>query len=238
MIGGSMLIKRNEHLPSRIYAHFSELIQQGDIKPGDKLPTEHAMAKNFGVSRTVIREAIAQLRNEGLIDTKQGVGAFVTERTLRHIRLNDAAHMETHQFRDLFQLRVALEIEAAGLAAMNRSTTHLRKLDDASARLAKPEDWANSSVAADLEFHQIVAEATGNPYFTQFIGAIADRISHVILLARGNIQHDDIIALTLGEHNELRDAIAAKDPTAARAAMRRHLTGAAERVGLKLELCS
>lgn len=236
MSGDFMQITRNEHLPSRISAQFSEHIQHGSLKPGDKLPTEHEMAKNFGVSRSVIREAIAQLRNEGLVETKQGVGAFVIERTLRHIRLNDAEQMERHEFRDLFQLRVALEIEAAGLAAMNHSAVHLEQLNDASIRMAKPEDWANNSVAADLEFHRIIAEATGNPYFTKFIGAISDRISHVILEARAKIQLEEIIGLTLNEHGELRDAIAANDPISARAAMRRHLIGSAERVGLKLEL--
>ncbi|WP_197054704.1 winged helix-turn-helix domain-containing protein [Paracoccus sp. PAMC 22219] len=67
-------IARTQHLPSRIAAHMAARIQQGGLKPGDKLPTEAAMSRDFGVSRTVIREAIAQLRNEGMIETRQASG--------------------------------------------------------------------------------------------------------------------------------------------------------------------
>lgn len=235
MSGDFMHIQRGEHLSTRIAAQFAQQIQMGALKPGDKLPTELAMSKSFGVSRTVIREAIAQLRNEGVVETRQGIGAFVTERSGRHIRLDDGAQMDRHTFRDLFQLRVALEIAAAGLAAVHRGPEHLQALDEAMARMADPNDWANAGVAADLEFHRIVAAATGNDYFVQFIGAIAERISHVILEARAKIQLDEIIVITLGEHKELRDAIAAGDPVRARDAMRTHLTGSADRIGLKLE---
>lgn len=108
MSGDFTQIMRTEHLPTRIATQFSRQIQKGALKPGDKLPTELAMSKSFGVSRTVIREAIAQLRNEGMIETRQGVGAFVIERPTRHIRLDDGGQMDKHAFRDLFQLRVPL----------------------------------------------------------------------------------------------------------------------------------
>ena len=86
MTADSQQILRTTHLPTRIADHYSQQILTGTLKPGDRLPTELAMSKNFGVSRTVIREAIARLRNEGMIETRQGVGAFVIERPTRHIR--------------------------------------------------------------------------------------------------------------------------------------------------------
>ena len=159
-------ISRTQHLPARIAAHMAGRIQQGDLKPGDKLPTEAAMSKDFGVSRTVIREAIAQLRNEGMIETRQGVGAFVIERPVRHIRLDDRGAMNGHAFRDLFQLRVPLEIEAAGLAAVHHKSEHLEAMDAALARLADaavlPADQAEDAILADLDFHRAIAAATGN----------------------------------------------------------------------------
>lgn len=235
VLQGFRQISRNEHLPARIASQFAERIHEGTIKPGEKLPTENVMAQTFGVSRTVIREAIAQLRSEGLVETRQGVGAFVIERQARHIRLGDGEQMDKHAFADLFQLRVPLEIEAAGLAAANRTAGHMQRLDAALERIAQSQEWNTEGVAADLEFHRLIALATGNDYFDQFISAIADRVGHVIMAAREQLMLNDIKAVTLAEHAAIRDAILAHDPLAARKAMRTHLTGSASRVGLGLE---
>lgn len=228
-------IPRSEHLPARIATQFSQQIQKGTLKPGDKLPTEHTMSRTFGVSRTVIREAIAQLRNEGMIETRQGVGAFVIGRPTRHIRLDDGGKMDKHAFRDLFQLRVPLEIEAAGLAAANHTAEHLRQMDEALVRITATDKDAPDGILADLDFHRTIAAATGNDYFVQFLGAISDRIMHTIVASRRRIQLEELIAVVSREHTELRDAIAAGDPMRARAAMREHMAGSAERVALKLE---
>ncbi|MDS9469370.1 FadR/GntR family transcriptional regulator [Paracoccus sp. MBLB3053] len=235
MAQGFRQISRNEHLPARIAAQFAQLIHKGTIKPGDKLPTEHSMAQTFGVSRTVVREAIAQLRNEGLVETRQGVGAFVVERQARHIRLGDGGLMDNHAFQDLFQLRVPLEIEAAGLAALNHTEEQMGLLEEALLRMSASDDWNTEGVAADLEFHRIIALATGNDYFDQFISAIADRVGHVIIAAREQIMLDEIKSITIEEHGAIRDAIHARDPIAARQAMRSHLKGSASRVGLQLK---
>lgn len=223
-------IPRTEHLPARIAAQFAQQIQKGDLKPGDKLPTEHALSQSFGVSRTVIREAIAQLRNEGLIETRQGVGAFVIDRPTRHIRLDDSATMDVHAFRDLFQLRVPLEIEAAGLAALAHRPEHLEQMDAAMART----DVNAGGIEADLEFHRVIAAATGNDYFVQFLGAISDRIMHTIVESRRRMPTEEIVAVVRHEHGVLRDAIASRDPQRARGAMRAHMVGSTERVALDI----
>ncbi|MDR7124540.1 FadR/GntR family transcriptional regulator [Pseudotabrizicola sp. 4114] len=233
MTGALTQISRTEHLPARIAAQFARQIQEGDLKPGDKLPTENAMSKNFGVSRTVIREAIAQLRNEGMIETRQGVGAFVIDRPTRHIRLDDRRQMDTHGFRDLFQLRVPLEIEAAGLAATYHRAEHLRQLDEALQRMSVP--GGDDGIVADLDFHRTIAAATGNDYFVQFLGAVSDRILQTIVESRERTRLDEIVVIVNREHTELRDAIAARDPVRARSAMRAHMVGSAERIALRLE---
>ncbi|MCG6113062.1 MAG: FadR family transcriptional regulator [Paracoccus sp.] len=228
-------ILRTQHLPARIAAQFARQIQQGDLKPGDRLPTENAMSRTFGVSRTVIREAIAQLRNEGMIETRQGVGAFVIDRPTRHIRLDDRADSDGHAFRDLFQLRVPLEIEAAGLAAAGHGPEHLRQMDAALARMRVTDDSADDGILADLEFHRIIAAATGNDYFVQFLGAVSDRILQTIVRSRERIRLEEIVAIVEREHTAVRDAIAARDPVRARAAMRAHMAGSAERIALRVE---
>ncbi len=235
MDNGFTQITRTEHLPTRIASQFAKRIYKGALKPGDKLPTEHELSKNFGVSRTVVREAIAQLRNEGLVETRQGVGAFVAEMQARQVRLEEGKLMDSSAFRDLYQLRVPLELEAAALAAVNHTPTQLAEMDDALSRISTGEDWGNTGVAADLEFHRIIAEATGNDYFAQFISVISDRISHAIVAARAQGGLEEVIAVTIEEHTEIRDAIEARDPGRARSAMRHHLVGSAQRIGLTLE---
>lgn len=228
-------IRRNDHLPARIASQFAKRIYKGMLQPGDKLPTEHALAKSFGVSRTVVREAIAQLRNEGLVETRQGVGAFVVEMQARQVRLEDGKQMDRHAFRDLYQLRIPLEMEAAALAAVNHTPDQMGQLEDALADMAQAEDWSDAGVKADLVFHRVMAEATGNDYFAQFLGVISERISHVIIAARTQGILQEVIARTIDEHTAICDAIRSRNPEAARAAMRVHLTGSAERVGLNID---
>lgn len=227
-------IRRSEHLPARIAAQIGGDITEGRLKPGDKLPTEHFLAKSLGVSRSVVREAIAQLRNEGLVETRQGVGAFVTERQARLIRIDEGELFERDSFRDLFQLRIPLEIEAAGLAALHHKAEDMERLDEALAQMTGAEKWTEQGIIADLAFHRAVADATGNDYFSMFIGFIAERISLAINEARAKAVLEEIVNITIEEHVVIRDAIASRNPKAAREAMRRHLMGAAGRIDIDL----
>jgi GntR family transcriptional regulator, transcriptional repressor for pyruvate dehydrogenase complex len=228
-------IRRNEHLPTRIASQLAAEINEGRLKPAEKLPTEHVLAKSLGVSRSVIREAIAQLRNEGLVETRQGVGAFVSERSAWLIRIKDDELSAPQSFRALFQLRVPLEIESAGLAALHHTPEDLARIDEALSAMTGAEKWTAQGVVADLVFHRAVAEATHNEYFAMFIGFIAERISHAIEAARERAVLEEIVEVTIAEHVVLRDAVASRDPLRARSAMRSHLLGAASRIDLSLE---
>lgn len=229
-------IRRSEHLPARIAQQIGRDIAEGRILPGEKLPTEHVLAKGFGVSRSVVREAIAQLRNEGLVETRQGVGAFVTELQSRaSIRIEQGDLHDRQSFRDLFQLRLPLEIEAAGLAAVHHDQSDLDKLDETLAAMTGADKWTEQGIVADLAFHRILAAATKNEYFSLFIGFIAERISLAINAARAAAVLEEIVEVTIAEHLAIREAVASRDPQRAREAMRRHLLGATGRLGLNLE---
>lgn len=229
-------IRRSEHLPARIAQQIGRDIAEGRILPGEKLPTEHVLAKGFGVSRSVVREAIAQLRNEGLVETRQGVGAFVTELQARaSIRIEQGDLHDRQSFRDLFQLRLPLEIEAAGLAAVHHDQSDLDKLDETLAAMTGADKWTEQGIVADLAFHRILAAATRNEYFSLFIGFIAERISLAINAARAAAVLEEIVEVTIAEHLAIREAVASRDPQRAREAMRRHLLGATGRLGLNLE---
>jgi DNA-binding FadR family transcriptional regulator len=230
-------IRRNEHLPARIAGHIGKEIAEGRILPGEKLPTEHILAKTFGVSRSVVREAIAELRNEGLVETRQGIGAFVLEGTGRgSIRIEQTDLYDRESFRSLFQLRMPLEIEAAGLAAVHHDAEDLRKLDEALAQMTGAEKWTDQGITADLMFHRALAAATHNEYFPLFVGFIAERISLAINAARASAVLEEIVETTIAEHVAIRDAVVTRDPLKARAAMRHHVEGAASRLALTLEI--
>ena len=232
---GFTQIKRREHLPSRIAAEIGQEIAEGRIPPGQKLPTEHLLAASFGVSRSVVREAIAQLRNEGLIETRQGVGVFATELQRRQsIRIDSGPVVDRESFRSLFQVRLTLETETARLAAHNRSVEDLVRIDDALLRMTGADKWTESGIVADLGFHKAIAAATGNEYYFQFVSIIAERIHLTINAARAKTALNTIVKVTIAEHEAIRDAIVASVPVAASTAMRQHLEQAWKRLGLEL----
>jgi GntR family transcriptional repressor for pyruvate dehydrogenase complex len=230
-------IRRSEHLPARIAAQIGREITEGRIAAGEKLPTEHLLSKTFGVSRSVVREAIAHLRNEGLVETRQGVGAFAMDIERRQsIRIEQGTLNDRASFRSLFQLRLPLEIEAAGLAAMHHDAGDLAKVDEILSRMSGAEKWTDEGILADLAFHRQIAAATQNEYFLTVLGFVAERIHLAINAARADAVLEEIVEVTITEHAAIRDAIASRDPNRARLAMRSHLVGAASRIGLALEV--
>ncbi|MGV8935530.1 MAG: FadR/GntR family transcriptional regulator [Allorhizobium sp.] len=236
MVADFNQIRRNEHLPARIATQIGREISEGRISPGDKLPTEHLLAKNFGVSRSVIREAIAQLRNEGLVETRQGVGAFATDIERRSgLRIEQGDLSDRHSFRSLYQLRVPLEVEAAGLAAIHHTGDDMARLDETLERMTGAEKWTDQGIVADLAFHRALASATQNGYFLLFIGFIAERISLAINTARAHAVLEEIVEITIAEHVAIRDAVESRDPLKAREAMRRHMAGSVGRLNITLE---
>lgn len=228
-------IRRSEHLPARIATQIGRQITEGRIAPGDKLPTEHLLAKTFGVSRSVVREAIAQLRNEGLVETRQGVGAFATDFEQRQsLRIEQGDLSDRESFRNLYQLRVPLEIEAARLAAVHHTDEDMMRIDEALEQMTGAEKWTEQGIVADLAFHRALAGATQNEYFPVFVGFIAERISKAIKVARNKAVLEEIVEITIAEHAAVRDAVASRDPDRAREAMKAHMSGSAARLGLDL----
>ena len=225
-------VNRGPHLPTLVASSLSREIAQGRLAPGAQLPTEATLAQTFGVSRNVVREAIARLRSEGRVWSQQGRGAFVSDApppavlTIDHEGLHEAAN-----FRSLFELRGILEVEAAALAAERRSRPDLETMRDAHAAMAHAPYGSTAWLDADLELHRRIAAAAGNPYMVQFLGFVADRVRDSILASGNKRSSDDVAQVTMGEHARILDAIAQEDPEAARAAMRAHLGGAAIRVG-------
>jgi GntR family transcriptional repressor for pyruvate dehydrogenase complex len=135
-------------------------------------------------------------------------------------------------FRDLFELRGILEVQAAGLAAARRNDDDLASLREAHDAMVAAPYGSIAWLKADLGVHRAIAAATSNGYMVQFIGFVSERVRESILAAGNQHKSDDMARATLSEHERILGAIEAGDSAAAQEAMRIHLLGAAERVGL------
>ncbi|CAM5523879.1 FadR/GntR family transcriptional regulator [Frigidibacter albus] len=229
-------LSRTEHLPKRIAEEIGRGIAEGRFAAGDKLPTEHVLAQTFGVSRSVVREAIAELRNEGMVETRQGVGAFVTDPQRRAtIWVEQARLADPVSLRNFFQLRLPLEVEAARLAARHRTPTEIVALDLALDGMVQARDWLDEGVKADLAFHRALAAATQNEFYVIFLGFIAEKTSTTINTLFPREMGAEIVQVTIGEHAAIHSAVVAGDAARAGGAMHRHLINSAARLGIALE---
>lgn len=226
-------VSRGPHLPTLVASSISREIAQGRLKPGDQLPTEQSLSVTFGVSRNVVREAIARLRSEGLIWSQQGRGAFVSETQASTVLKIDYEELQQGDaFRSLFELRGILEVQAAALAAARRNEDDLDDMRRTFAIMTSTPYGSVTWTKADLEFHRAIVTATRNVYMVQFIGFVSERVRDSILAAGNQQKSDEMAHATLREHQLILEAIEAADGPGAEAAMRAHLAAAAKRVGV------
>ena len=218
----------------------SEKIRRGLYQPGEKLPTEPEVMAEQGVSRTVVREAMSRLQAAGFVETRHGVGTFVLA---RHELAAPAVDLTTAlTIRDvlaMLELRISVETEAAGLAALRRSDEHLllmrRALDDFEEGVNKGE----SSIEADFAFHLQIALATGNKYFEDFYRRLGVTTIPRTRLDTAKLSPEPAqtyLIRTNREHQYILEAIARKEPQTASAGMRMHLTNSCERLRRAAEL--
>ena len=223
-----------EHkLSRRLFEQLAGEIRSGRLAPGARLPTEEALTRAAHVSRTVVREAVAALRAEGLVITRQGVGAFVSAEPQRApFRIEPERLQSLDEILNVMELRRGVEIESAGLAAERATKAQVRAITHALEGIEQATHAGGSAVDEDLAFHRAIAEATGNgefPRFLQFIGRHLIPRRTVSGLPERMGGRRSYLALIQEEHRRIADAIAAGDPKAARDAMRRHLTRSLER---------
>jgi GntR family transcriptional regulator, transcriptional repressor for pyruvate dehydrogenase complex len=220
-------------LSRQLFEQLAGEIRSGRLAPGARLPTEQALTRAARVSRTVVREAVAALRAEGLVITRQGVGAFVSaEPTRAPFRIEPERLQSLDEILNVMELRLGVEIESAGLAAERATKNQVRSITGALDAIQRASNAGGSAVDEDLAFHRAIAEATGNaefPRFLQFIGRHLIPRRMVTNLPERMGGHRVYLSMIQEEHRRIADAIAAADPKAARDAMRRHLTRSLER---------
>jgi GntR family transcriptional repressor for pyruvate dehydrogenase complex len=231
----ALSIGHPEPLATRVAEHLSREIRSGRIPPQERLPTEQHLAEELGVSRNVVREALAQLRADGLIYVRQGAGAYaLAPEDSKVIRLDPRSLGQASDLGQLFELRAILETEAACLAASRIDDDALDVLEQALERMRGSERTRDDSVHADLEFHRTISGATGNSYILTFISYIAGQIRDTIYLARRSAPIDIVVEETIGEHEDILAALRCRDADAAAKAMRRHVLLSGARAGADL----
>lgn len=227
--------RKTRSLTEDVVVSLSEQIRDGVFRPGSKLPTESELMIRQGVSRTVVREAISRLQAAHLVETRHGIGTFVLEAPVESsVRIDASDILTMLDVMAILELRISLETEAAGLAANRRGEDHLRRMREAlDAFDAHVGKGSGDAVGFDLAFHLEVAQATGNRYFHDILGQLGRNIIPRTRLNSAALAHDqqaEYLRRVNREHEDIFDAIARRDPEAARAAMRTHLSNSRERL--------
>lgn len=225
---------RARNRATEVVERLTEEILSGRLPPGAQLPTEREMMEAFGVSRTVVREAAAALRADGLLTTRQGKGAFVAEdATQQPYRIDPELRHSLGDVVELMELRLAIEVEAAALAAERATPAALRAVGRALETFERGIARDRSSIAEDFAFHSAIASATGNTQFPR----ILEYLGRFIIIPRQTIVMDPArqteatayLRTLVDEHRAIAAAVLARDPAAARKAMRDHLARSCER---------
>ena len=231
----TLRIERRPKLAERVLAAVRAQILSGQIKPGEKLPTESQMTDMFGVSRTVVREAVATLAADGLVEPRQGAGVFVCERPRPLFNL-DIGNKISHAL-NVIEVRMGLEIESAGLAAIRRNQAQDAAIQEAFFEFDRLLSLGEATGRKDFEFHRAVAAATNNPFYVEVLDALGMRAIPCDIASPWGTDSVLDFAYRKGlqeEHLKVMRAISARDPDAARQAMREHLSASQERYYARL----
>lgn len=207
-------------------------IHNGEFGPGAKLPTEPVLSEQFGVSRTVVREAISRLKNEGAVEPRQGSGVYVTQQGhLRPLRIQFDQVSSADAVLHIVELRRAIDAEVAALAATRRTPRQLKAIETALQGIAADVSAGGDGVLADVMFHRSIAEATGNPFLLQTLAFLSQYLEAATAVTRSNeAQRDDFMRQVYEEHAAIASAIAAGDALGARNAAQTHMFNAARRL--------
>ncbi len=225
--------RKYRSLTAELVERLTSEIREGRLAEGEKLPTEAAIMEAFGVSRTVVREAISRLQAAGLVETRHGVGTFVLAQSdTPTFRISPDQLGTLRDVIALLELRISVETEAAALAAVRRSEDNLLQMEQALKAFNDAIESGRDAVAADVDFHQEIARSTQNPHFAELMKSLGagviprSRLENPIPVEPERLAY---LRRINQEHESIFRAIAAQDVDAARAAMRTHLSNSRER---------
>jgi GntR family transcriptional repressor for pyruvate dehydrogenase complex len=205
-------------------------IAAGRLAPGSRLPTEQEMMDAMGVSRTVIREAVAALRAEGLVMTRQGIGSFVAEQPTQALfRIESGQAASLSDALHIMELRTAVETEAAGLAAERATKVQRRAIHAALEAIDSAIERGEAAVSEDFAFHAMITDATGNPQFRRFLDFLGRFIIPRSMVRIRALNLRTYLMTFQAEHRAIVEAIDQRSVAQAQSAMRTHLVSSSQR---------
>jgi GntR family transcriptional regulator, transcriptional repressor for pyruvate dehydrogenase complex len=226
-------LRRPRSLTADLVQALGDRVRDGRWPAGAKLPTEGAIMAEFGVSRTVVREAISRLQAAKVVETRHGIGTFVLGQGDANIFRIDPGQLETLQdVIAVLELRIGMETESAALAAVRRRPEHLAAMRAALAALGTAIAKGRDGAGPDFQFHLEIARATGNPHFADLMTTLGGTMIPRARLEQAQPvtgEREAYLRRVNEEHDNILHAIERQDPEAARAAMRTHLANSKAR---------
>ncbi|PWK74092.1 FadR/GntR family transcriptional regulator [Aminobacter sp. AP02] len=232
-------MERRPKLADRIVATVRDQIIGGQVAPGQKLPTESQLTETFGVSRTVIREAMATLAADGFVEPRQGAGVFVMERPTQAFAAISAENgTSISNALNVLEVRMGIEIESAGLAAIRRNSAQEAKIQEAFFEFERLLGIGQPTGKTDFAFHRAIAAATNNPFYVEVLDALGSRTIPCDVTSPWGT--DSVLTREYQEglqreHLVILQAISRGDADAARDGMRAHLSASQQRYRERLD---
>lgn len=235
-------LERGPTLPEEIVDRISRAITGGELRPGDRLPSEQVLASEFGVARTVVREAISQLKYDGMVQSRKGIGAFIgkpEERTA--FRISPQCFEKRKELLKLMRLRTGVAVEAAGEAALNRSGDDMQALDAIITRMRQAledaADGAERHFEAERDLATAIGVASRNQHALAFTAMIDRQIAENLRsVAVKNAKVVELNAGVIANYEQIVEAIRNRDPNRAREEARRHYESASRRLADRSDL--
>lgn len=228
---------RNENLSVQISKIIFSEIQSGQLSTGDRLPSEMVLAEKYGVSRTILREAIASLKNEDILEAKPGRGLIVKDpRKRQAFRFSDVfSSVSMDEINYFYEMRAALESEASELAALRRSNEDMQAILAAYRGMEEAVEQNALGAIEHDNYNIAIAKASHNPILIEFLSFTRAKLHDLAQELRIKTMLSPERAHTvLDEHMVIVKCIAGRDPEGARAAVLQHLKNAADRAGIKI----
>lgn len=208
-------------------------IRAGRLAGGERLPSEQALGERFGVSRTVVREALTRLKSQGLVVSRQGSGVYVgAGADVLPLRLDVQRSKPMAALVQIIEMRRALEAETAGLAAARRTPADVKRIRAALAALDGAVARGGDGVAEDVALHRAIAAAADNPFLLATLEYLGQFLADATRVTRANeAMRVDFARQVQAEHAAVVAAIVAGNVARARRAGALHMANAARRIG-------
>ena len=218
-------------LSDQVAHALSAEIRTARFVEGDRLPTEALLVEQFGVSRTVVREAISRLKSVGLVESRQGSGAFVKAAGFSPLQFDASSAVSKRAVIQMVEVRRALEAEVAALAAQRRSKSDIKHIQRAAVALDRAVKANGDGVDEDVALHRAIADAAQNPFLMSTLDYLRQFLHGATRVTRANeARRADFAEQVQMEHRAIVEAITAGDAAKARKTAARHMDNAIKRI--------